>query len=253
MTRKYKPSRKVFKRKTYKSKTSSKMVDAKLKSLVLDSTNFGRLKGPFQAYVKGDPFPPAIKRTLHYTESYSFTTGSVGVLGTAVQMNLNSLYDPNASGVGHQPYGFDQVAALYRVYKVTGVTVELKWTNPSADGLVCVAMTGSQGLNYALAGRSHDEVSELPFTVTRILNDSGSQNATVRQYFPMYTLLGVTPNQFSSDVSQYQAAVTASPAAMPKLKMAVGSIVGETGATVQCKVTLKFHSVFYDRIVQDQS
>jgi len=27
--------------------------------------------------------------------------------------NLNSLHDPNTSGVGHQPTGFDQLIAIY--------------------------------------------------------------------------------------------------------------------------------------------
>jgi len=67
-----------------------------------------------QGFVSGMPK----MRRVHqrYAETVSVTS-TVGVLGT-YQFRANSPYDPNYSGAGHQPMGFDQMAALYNHYVV---------------------------------------------------------------------------------------------------------------------------------------
>lgn len=237
-----------------KSRVSRNVVLYRKRTIGTNSyTDFGKLRGPFHNYVKGDPFAPAILRRLHYTESYSFTSGVAGVLGSEVILNVNSIYDPYQSGVGHQPYGHDQLASLYRKYKVTGVKIKWEWTNPSADGMVVCMTAGSQGMSYSLSGLSHDQVSELPMSVTKTINDSGSQKAIVSQYFPMHVLLGITKMQFDSDTLSYSAAFGANPSAIPKVRFSAGSITGASGDTIQCKVSMIFYTMCYDRITQQQS
>lgn len=48
---------------------------------------------------------------------------------------LNSLFDPNYSGVGHQPIGFDQMSAVFNTYTVLGARVNLKCWNRSSNFL----------------------------------------------------------------------------------------------------------------------
>ena len=38
-------------------------------------------------------------------------------------MRLNSLFDPNLSGLGHQPRGFDQLMAVYEKYTVVAAKI----------------------------------------------------------------------------------------------------------------------------------
>lgn len=51
----------------------------------------------------------------------------------------NSLFDPDATGVGGQPDGFDQWKTLYGVYRVVAVEIEVQATgNGSFNGLLAV-------------------------------------------------------------------------------------------------------------------
>jgi len=52
-----------------------------------------------------------VRRTHRYCES-RVVNGTTGALGTYVY-SANGLFDPNITGTGHQPYGFDQMIAYY--------------------------------------------------------------------------------------------------------------------------------------------
>lgn len=63
------------------------------------------------------PLFPLRKRVkLPYNETVSVTSGA-GSAGVYV-FSLNGLYDPNITGTGHQPSGFDQLMAFYNHYTV---------------------------------------------------------------------------------------------------------------------------------------
>ncbi len=53
--------------------------------------------------------------------------------GSEYVFRLNSLYDPDLTGTGHQPYGFDQFAALYSRYKVDRVHIDVLFTTPGGS------------------------------------------------------------------------------------------------------------------------
>jgi len=66
--------------------------------------------------VKNYPLPSTTVRTLKYSETVSINAG----IAAAAQyvFSANGLYDPNVTGTGHQPYGFDQLMAMYDHYEV---------------------------------------------------------------------------------------------------------------------------------------
>lgn len=55
---------------------------------------------------------------LKYVEQFSLNP-SLGATGTYV-FSANGCYDPNITGTGHQPYGFDQLMSMYNHYTVVG-------------------------------------------------------------------------------------------------------------------------------------
>lgn len=81
----------------------------------------------------GLPSSVLIKHKYFYTNSPTSTTTAWTNI-----MRLNSLYDPDATGVGNQPYYRDQMANLYASYRVYGVKVTI--TMVSEAGTIAFGM-----------------------------------------------------------------------------------------------------------------
>lgn len=67
-------------------------------------------------------FPQTITTRLEYCDQYYFSSSGSTVVQ---QFRLASIYDPDLTSTGHQPYNHDQFAALYSSYKVVSVQVRL--------------------------------------------------------------------------------------------------------------------------------
>jgi hypothetical protein len=65
---------------------------------------------------------------VRYYDNYSLT-GTLGL--PAVQVfSVNGMYDPDISGIGHQPRGFDELMALYDRFQVDETLIEVEWSAP---------------------------------------------------------------------------------------------------------------------------
>jgi len=64
------------------------------------------------------PMPQSLITTLRYTDYFSINP-PVGSAGTYAFV-ANGLWDPNFSGTGHQPMGFDQLMTFYNHFEVIG-------------------------------------------------------------------------------------------------------------------------------------
>ncbi len=67
---------------------------------------------------------------LKYVEQLSLNP-SLGLSGNYI-FSANGCYDPNITGVGHQPYGFDQLMAMYNHYTVVGSKCVVKMASSQA-------------------------------------------------------------------------------------------------------------------------
>ena len=73
------------------------------------SRSMGNPQYPPSSLTTRDLMPTTFNTTLHYRESILLS--STAMLPTAFNnFSMNSLFDPNRTGTGHQPYGFDQLA-----------------------------------------------------------------------------------------------------------------------------------------------
>jgi len=77
-------------------------------------------------------FPASMKRRLFY---YDYGLSRSGVAGVPVNYFIcaNGLFDPNITGVGHQPMGFDQMMLVYNQYTVLRSKVSLVVYNSTAS------------------------------------------------------------------------------------------------------------------------
>jgi hypothetical protein len=186
---------------------------------------------------------------FNYASQGSLLTGTVGVAGAEQVFRLSSLYDPDFTNAGHQPYGFDQMAALYRKYLVRSVEFEITVVNPSEDAILVAAMIQPSAGSQVLTGNTADTMVERPNVVTKILNNTGEQRIIIRQpKFALHLLEGVSRDQFENDLSDYGADTATNPNLTPYLRMAIASLKGDASASVQYMVKIVFSAHFYERI-----
>lgn len=77
------------------------------------------------------PFPRRLRNNVVYEDTISISMSS-GV-STPFRCALNGLYDPNISGVGHQPMYFDQLTGIYKHYHVISSKVTISPASTSAN------------------------------------------------------------------------------------------------------------------------
>ena len=62
--------------------------------------------------------PAKYQAKLRYSTTFTLTPSAANIVSQRV-FSANGMYDPDVTGVGHQPRGFDQIMSLYSHYTVT--------------------------------------------------------------------------------------------------------------------------------------
>lgn len=197
-----------------------------------------------------NPFPARQNFTLKYCDVYQFTTNaSFSNYATEYDFRLGSLFDVDLTGTGHQPYGHDQIALIYKRYMVHDVKVKLEWFDPSTDGVVvgyCLMYQGSCN------GMSVGELEEKPYSKLVSINNTGSQNAYQEFTVSNHTLLGLRKEQMRDNEVYYGSDFGGSPTLGPYLRC-VYMHPGATSATVRLKITILFNVECYQPNMLAQS
>lgn len=90
--------------------------------------------------------PPVVgiqhRSHLIYSEFVSLTSTGAGTVGYYA-FSANGLFDPNITGTGHQPMGFDQLMLLYEHYTVLRAKVTVTFINDDCKqcGMVGIAIS----------------------------------------------------------------------------------------------------------------
>ena len=155
------------------------------------------------------------------------------------QFNLNSIFDPDRTAGGHQPYGHDQLAALYNRYRVISCNYVLS------------AYTGSSPIRFGVVPANEvktfttvADLIENPRAQYRFQVPGGdTQVITGKCYIP--SLMGRSKTQYMSD-DRYQAAFGSSPAELAILNCTALSLA-EVGVTVQFQLTLEYTVEVFDQ------
>lgn len=110
-----------------------------------------------------NPIPLRMRTTLKYVSNISYAGAAAAY---QYQYNGNGLFDPDKTGTGGQPLGFDQLATLYSAYQVTASRIRV--TLPGAS----TALAASIVLGV-IASR---ESSDFPSTANQQIAQPGMVN-----------------------------------------------------------------------------
>lgn len=181
------------------------------------------------------PWPARQITHLHYADEFDITLTS-GSLYNYV-FNSNSLYDPDSTGTGHQPLGFDQFSAMYSRYRVLGVQYRVTFGNPATNG-AAVRCRVSHVNGSSMPVRP--ACFEVGYGKMGVVGPYG-QPLTLQGYFDL-TKLNADPAKYKVD-DRFAATVTSSPAEVMSVLL---SLYPNVSSTCRVAVSFIYHVEFYD-------
>lgn len=183
-------------------------------------------------------FPDSEVAVLRYSEEIAVT----GTLYGQYTFRGNSVFDPNETGIGHQPLYYDEYDRVYQKYKVVASTCRVTATNYNAAASAVIVLTPSSEI---ITITSYPVAMEQPYAKrTELLPVStrqGSQS-TVKSAMTTRKMLGLSSAQFASE--DYSASTGSNPASIWYWNISAFDIVE---VSVRLVVDLEYRVIFYDR------
>lgn len=136
------------------------------------------------------------------TIAWSLSAGTTQVQ----QFRMNSTFDPDVTGSGHQPYGRDQLAALFNHYRVFRCAWHIEFA-PSNDRLIVAVVP----INGTTIPATVGDAAELPMARTKAMSFGGGPPCKFFGTTYLPKLAGVTSAHYRAD-DLYAAAVGTDPA-----------------------------------------
>jgi len=197
------------------------------------------------------PFPSRYICKMKYVESLNGVGGPAGAGYGNYQFLANSIWDPNATGIGHQPYGFDTLAALYNRYRVISCRYVIGGTVTNAGTEVNSVIGILPANEGATVSGGINEFQENPRSkfITQYVGNEKTLKGNV--YIP--ALVGRTKSQYMAD-DRYQAQTNTSPVENAVMNVYFGFMDGTLAtASADLNITLEYTVEFFDVKKQLQS
>lgn len=165
------------------------------------------------------------------------------ILAGTYAINLNSVFDPNRTGIGHQPYSFDTMASLYNRYRVISCGYRLHATPVLGNQPIILTAIPA---NQVLVTSTASEIRENP-RAKYVVQNFGAPAQTLRNKCYIPSLVGRSKAQYMAD-DRYQALVTANPAEEAILNIGTFNpqtdlALGNTPVQVLLEYTVEFFDI----------
>lgn len=206
--------------------------------------NQGSGNVPMRVKNIGTVVPDRILITMPYGEMIQRSPAATTDLYT---FRLNSTFDPDLTGTGHQPLGRDQFAGvLYNRYRVHGVRVVCDFSAfLAADVPILAYMYFSNG--YSLS--TITDALEQPYIVTKFMgNASYGYSSQLRQSAMLWNIWGKTKEQYLAD-DITGAIYNANPSEVINVDIGVGSCNRTTNISEwRFAIRIEYLVEWYDRV-----
>lgn len=148
----------------------------------------------------------------------------------------SSLFDPNLTGVGHQPLYHDQYAQLYQVYRVHGIKYNIGFVNSGSYPAYVLVKFSPTGNSTA---SSIEYEMERPTTKARfVLASTDTTKRNVYGYMSVPQVEGLSKKDFNGR-EEYEAIFGSSPTKVAKLEIMYEGISAST--TINMLVELTYY------------
>lgn len=186
----------------------------------------------------GSGFPPRLDAKLQYTSIFN-NSGS-GTYDSDQVFRGNSVYDPDYTGGGLQPAGFDDFAAIYKSYVVRGckiiVTARTETTSATFTPTTVIVANSDPG---GLEGNSTADLYVQPKHKVMFHGATGSAGALRKA--SMY----IRTSQFYNIRDDTNSNVTSNPAAEWYFHIVTKGVTAAD--QIRYDVKLKYYVTFFER------
>lgn len=191
--------------------------------------------------------PDKLVTTMTYASQVQYTPG---VAAEDRAFNLNSIFDPDLSGVGHQPMGRDQLANFYNRYRVT----DCKWridhaSQAGAGSILLVTIPNNETTTLAGNSQTAMETAYAQYKVSHHLATSAGtdmRHLQMKGSMHLAKLYGVSDAVALAE-NRFAAEFSASPAEVAVLHVVTFNLDGNA-AVYNLIITLIYTVECYDRI-----
>jgi len=203
-----------------------------------------RSSGPKTLVYRGTCMPERLMTTLKYGDSYSI--GSVAY--SQRTYSVNSLYDPDVSGTGSQPYGFDQLCSatsFYNRYKVNRAYLCIRAINLGTAPAYIDVLPYYANTFPSTGTGTHDFMKEIPGNRTMLCtsNASSSTCKMVCKAIPGYIFGLSKVHTATSEVLTAQ--YNQSPAAQAYFLINTEACDGSSNITIKLDYIVFYKTEFY--------
>jgi len=185
---------------------------------------------------------------LKYTEVF------VGTLATVTAQNqimrLNSIFDPDLTGTGHQPYGYDQLSALYNRYRVLKTSWKITFHSENVGFFICVVPTNGNLATAVTNLASYTAACEVPHAIQRV-QGSGANSVIMRNSIELNKLNGTLKVEYLAD-DRFEAQIGANPSELLILNICVLNTSAST-LSLDYTVEIEYFVDLHDPILVAQS
>lgn len=163
----------------------------------------------------------------------------------------NSLYDPDLTGTGTQPMGFDQLMTLYEHYRVMGSEIVVRCTNGAVGEMSDIVVVPTN--TTTLPGTGNEVNGERPYAVRRYgaVNQDGTRNAIVN-YMSTSKIAGVPKEKVRTE-DDYSGSSVTDPALQWYWQILYQPADQVSSTSIYYTVKITFYATYYDRRELNQS
>lgn len=172
-----------------------------------------------------NPFPQKIIAKHKYATTVQSTLTS-GIISQYL-FNANSMYDPDRTGTGHQPFGYDTFATIYNRYRVLGVKYNMSMV--SSNSSLTTQLTAIPANEVLASVTSNGYAREMPRAryILQSPQGAGAPTKNLKGYIDIASLMGLTKSQYRANENT-QAQAGYSPAELSIINIFFGSMTDDT-------------------------
>lgn len=231
-------------RKTYKRRYTPKRYTRRKTRLPNDGLIIPR--NPFVA-----PFKQRHRTTLRYNDALIITPPIGEDIVSAYIYRTSSIYDPDQTSLGHQPYGRDQISPYYVSYQVMSSRISVTINSSNQDNPIVWGITMIDTAS-SVSGTPVYTMQEFPNTVSTTQSGSANADATptrsLSMKFSPMKWFAISKTGFQGDPS-YSALQGSNPDKTAFWQIWFGDMTGGTpNGSLVGRVTIEYDVLFSNPI-----